>query len=76
MSPCYLMDLAFEQMGWEGPAFMQAMREMRRVFPVVTIHGVYVVDGVFTDAIPPERETMFREFEYLQHYWRNEFIFQ
>lgn len=25
ISPCYLMNLLFEQCGWERPAFMQAM---------------------------------------------------
>ena len=76
VSPCYLMDLVFEQMGWTGPAFMQAMRDMREVFPVVTIHGCYVVDDVFTDTVPAEREELFRQFKYLQHYWRNEFLFE
>jgi len=76
ISPCYLMNLAFQQMGWEGPAFMQSMEEMMEMFPVVTIHDCYVVDGVFTDAIPAERRELFEQFLYLQHYWRNEFIFE
>ncbi len=76
ISPCYLMNLTFQQMGWEGPAFMQSMTEMIETFPVVTIHGCYVVDGVFTDAIPAERRELFEQFLYLQHYWRNEFIFE
>ena len=75
VSPCYLMDVAFDLMGWEGPAFMQAMEDLREVFPVVTTHGCYVVDGVFTDAIPPERRDLFDQFLYLQYYWTNEFIF-
>jgi len=74
ISPCYLMNLVFEQMGWEGPAFLQAMDDMREVFPVVTTHGCYVVEGQFTDAIPAEHEERFRDFTYLQHYWRNEFL--
>lgn len=75
ISPCYLMDLAFEQCSWEGPAFMQAMDEMRQVFPVVTIHGCYVIDDQFVDYIPEERQELFEQFKYLQHYWRNEFIY-
>ncbi len=74
ISPCYLMNIAFDLMGWEGPAFMQAMEEMRQVFPVVTTHGCYVVDGTFTDAIPTERQELFDQFLYLQYYWTNEFI--
>ena len=68
------MNIAFDLMGWEGPAFMQAMEEMRQVFPVVTTHGCYVVDGTFTDAIPTERQELFDQFLYLQYYWTNEFI--
>ena len=45
------------------------------VFPVVTTHGCYIVDGVFTDAIPAERQELFDRFLYLQYYWTNEFIF-
>lgn len=76
ISPCYLMNLTFQQLGWEGPAFMQSMEEMMEVFPVVTIHDCYVVDGVFTDSIPAERQELFDQFLYLQHYWRNEFLFE
>lgn len=75
VSPCYLMDLLFEQCGWEGPAFMQAMEDMRQVFPVVTTHGCYVVDDQFVTAIPQERQELFNDFKYLQHYWRNNFLY-
>lgn len=74
ISPCYLMNLVFEQCGWEGPAFLQAMDDLREVFPVVTSTGCYVVDGVFTDQIPDERQELFQNFEYLQYDWRTQFI--
>ena len=76
VSPCYLMNLLFEQCGWEGPAYMQAMDELREVFPVVTTNDCYVVDGVFTTAIPEERQELFDRFLYLNHYWRNEFLYK
>lgn len=75
ISPCYLMNVAFDLMGWEGPAFMQAMDELREVFPVVTIHGCYIVDGKFTDAIPAQRQDLFDRFLYLQYYWTHESIY-
>lgn len=75
ISPCYLMNLVFDQCGWEGPAYMQAMDDMMEVFPVVTIHDCYVVDGAFTDFIPQERKALFDQFQYLQHYWRTAFLF-
>lgn len=75
VSPFYLMNVAFDLMGWEGPAFMQAMEDLREVFPVVTTHGCYVVDGTFSNAIPAERQDLFDQFLFLQYYWTNEFIF-
>jgi len=48
---------------------------MRAVFPVVTIHGCYVIDDTFVDDIPQERRELFDDFLYLQHYWRNEFMY-
>lgn len=75
ISPCYLMNVAFELMGWEGPAFLQAMDDYRQVFSVVTTHDCYVVDGVFTDAVPAERQDLFSEFLHLQYYWTHEFTF-
>lgn len=74
ISPCYLMNLVFQQCGWEGPAFMQAMDDMMETFPVVTINGGYVVDGAFTYEIPEERQALFQNFEYLQYCWRTKFI--
>lgn len=75
VSSCYLMNLLFEQCGWDGPDFMQAMDDMREVFPVVTSNGCYVVDGVFTDEIPARRAALFSEFESLQYLWRTQFLF-
>jgi len=74
VSPCYLMNLLFEQCGWKGPAFMRAMDDMRLAFPVVTTHGCYVVDGQFTDAIPASRTELFQDFLCLQYYWQNEWV--
>ena len=75
VSPCYLMNLAFQQMGWQGSAYLQAMDAFSGTFPVVTTNGCYVVDGVFSDAVPQEREAWFQDFLSLQYYWRNQFLF-
>ena len=75
ISPCYLMNLVFDQCGWDGPGFMQAMDDMMEVFPVVTTRGFYVVDDVFTDTIAEERKEKFDAFLSLNHYWRNEFLY-
>lgn len=75
ISPSYLMNVVFDLCGWEGNAYMQAMDDMMEVFPVVTTRGFYVVDGMFTDTIPDKRKELFDEFLWLNHYWRNEFLY-
>jgi len=75
VSPSYLMNVVFDLCSWEGPAYMQAMDDMMEVFPVVTTRGFYVVDDTFTDTIPEERRELFDEFLWLNHYWRNEFLY-
>lgn len=78
VSPCYLMNLLFQQLDWEGPAFLQAMDDMMEVFPV--LHTLspehYVVDGVFTKEIPDNRKELFNDFCYLQKYWRSKYLFK
>ena len=76
ISPCYLMNLVFQQLDWSGPAFLQAMDDMMKVIPVITYNQRYIVDGSFTDTIPEERRTMFQNFLYLQYYWRKNFLFE
>ena len=76
ISPCYLMNLIFQQIGWEGPAYMQAMEDMMDVFPVVTTNGRYVVDGILSEQIPEERQELFQDYLYLQEYWQKKFMFE
>lgn len=71
------MNLVFQQLGWEGPAFMQAMTGMMNVFPIVSsVSGLTMVDGQLMSDIPEDRQALFQEFLYLQQYWRNEFLYE
>ena len=78
ISPIYLMNVLFDLCGWEGSAYMQSMSDMMEVFPVVTNNDFLVVDGVFTaeSDVPGERKELYHDFLYLQHYWRNEFLYK
>ena len=76
VSSCYLMNLVFQQLGWEGPAYMQAMDGMMEVFPVVNTNGRYVVDGALMEEIPEERKDLWQDFLYLQRYWRTKFMYE
>ena len=56
-------------------AYMQAMDGFMEVFPIATTNDRYMVDGVLTSVIPAERGELFQSFQYLQHYWRREFLY-
>ena len=71
-----IMNLIFQQIGWEGPAYLQAMEDMMDVFPVVTTNGRYVVDGILSEQIPEERQELFQDYLYLQEYWQKKFMFE
>lgn len=75
VSPCYLMNLVFDQLGWDGPGFMQEMDEMMEVFPIVSTTGRTMTDGTLAGQVPGERMELYRRFQHLQYYWRNEFLF-
>lgn len=76
ISPFYLMNQLFEECSWKGPAFMQAMNEMKSVFPVVTTTGRFIVDDKYEDNVPETRIDLFKKFTWIQHYWQNEFLFK
>lgn len=74
VSPCYLMNVIFEQLGWEGNAFLKLMDEYRQVMPVVSSVGRYIVDGQLVATIPEERLSLMQEFLTVQDYWKNNFL--
>ncbi len=76
ISPCYLMNLLFEQCSWKGPAFMQAMNETMKIMPVVALSWTFVIDGQFCHGIPQERLEMYQNFSNLQYYWKNKFLYK
>lgn len=76
ISPCYLMNLLFEQCSWNGPAYMQAMNEMMEIMPVVSSKWVFIIDGNYCHEIPENRADMFSSFSQIQYYWRNRFQYK
>ncbi len=75
ISPCYLMNLLFEQCSWEGPPYMQVMSEIMEVMPVVSRNWSFIFDGNFARGIPDEYRDLYARFDDLQYYWRKEFIY-
>ena len=55
---------------------MQAMEDMRKVFPIASTTGRTMTDGVLSDEVPEGRQELYRDFQYMQEYWRKEFLYR
>ena len=75
ISPCFLMSKVFDLCGWEGPAYMQAMRPISQRLPVIQSLGNYMEGGVITQTLSPEGEELAADFSSLEYYWQNHFAY-
>jgi hypothetical protein len=51
ISSCYLMNVLFEQCGWDGPSYLKFSNEVRERMPVVTTLNRIVADGKLVQEI-------------------------
>lgn len=75
VSPCFLMTELFDLCGWEGPAYMQATREVAQEVPVIHTTGRYLVDGELISDLSGEQAALVRDYQNLQYYWRKNFSY-
>ncbi len=69
ISPCFLMNVLFQQLGWTGDAYMQAMDQCLAQLPVVHTHGAHITAGGALNApLTPEQEELVRRFHCLGYY--------
>lgn len=69
ISPCFLMNVLFEQLGWTGDAYMQAADPCRAELPVIHSHGARLTAaGELTAHLPPEQKELARRFLCLSYY--------
>ncbi len=68
VSPCYLMNLLFEALGWQGSAYLQYMGGVMDRLPMISTKGVLLENGVFSDRLSPEGEALLRECRIVQYY--------
>lgn len=69
VSPCFLMQVLFEQCGWAGDAYMQATREAYTTLPVMQEQGMYrTAQGTLTDTLTPEEQEVLQRFSHLEYY--------
>lgn len=74
ISPCFLMNVLFEQLGWTGDAYMQAADQCRRELPVVHNYGAYLTSGgELTRELTEEQQRLARQFLCLGYYRERHF---
>jgi len=76
ISPCFLMNVLFEQLGWEGEPYMRAMDEIRRELPVIHTSGAVITpEGsiVRKGELTPEQEELVGRFRCLEYYRQRHF---
>lgn len=72
LGPYFLMDQLFRECGWEGPAYMQAVRACSSEVPVLSVSGLYMKDGVVTNDLGDAADLV-RQFRELEYYERKHF---
>ncbi len=77
ISPCYLMNLLFDTLGWgKGPDYLQAMADMMETFPVYSTKGRVGVDGSLSTTIPGKWVEKYHQMQEISYYWRTNCRFE
>lgn len=75
ISPCYLMNELFSQLGCEGTAYMKFMNDMESSLPVINTSGFYLADGEVTDSLSGSLLEQKRMIDDVQYYMRRNFLY-
>lgn len=73
VSPCFLMDVLFEQCGWQGNSFLQLERELRGRVPIIHASGRFSENGALTDTLSDPSAALYHDFDTVQYYLRKNF---
>lgn len=74
ISPCYLMNVLFDTLGWgKGPAYLQAMGDMMQAFPVYSTKGRVSIEGQLSTTIPAAWTERYHRMQSLSYYWQTKF---
>ena len=74
-SPCFLMNVLFDEMGIEGPRYMQYTNDVRKSIIAVNEAGIIDSEGNFyiLDNMPEELQTVYDEYRCVSFYERTNF---
>ena len=68
ISPCFMMNVLFDQLGWEGPGYMKLTDEVMAQIPALHNTGRYLVDGALTDTLTASQQTLRDRMACVQYY--------
>ena len=68
ISPCFLMNVLFEQCGWAGPGYTKLTDTVREEVPVLHSSGRYLSEGALTDTLGADSQTLTAQMERVQYY--------
>lgn len=68
VSPCFLMNVLFEQCGWEGPGYTKLTDEVMSATPLIHATRRYLTNGVLTDTLTDEQTLLVDQMARVQYY--------
>lgn len=71
ISPGYLLNVTFQELGWKGSPFLQLTSEILEQLPVVHALGYFVENGSYTLNPSEEAQERITDYRYAQYYMVN-----
>ena len=68
ISPCFLMNVLFDQLGWEGPGYMKLTDEVMAQTPALHNTGRTLVNGSLTDTLSESQQALVDQMIRVQYY--------
>ena len=68
ISPCFLMNVLFDQCGWAGPGYTALTDEVMAATPLLHTTKRYMTDGVLTDTLTQEQQLLVDQMTRVQYY--------
>ena len=68
ISPCFLMNVLFDQCGWSGPGYTSLTDEVMAATPLLHSSGRYLAGSVLTDKLPKEQQLLVDRMACVQYY--------
>ena len=68
ISPCFLMNVLFEQCGWAGPGYTKFTDAVRDAVPMLHSSGRYLSEGALSNTLSADSQTLAAQMERVQYY--------